>query len=66
VTGQYDGFFIAEAPDTLSVGAVSVAAASSGAFSRLETHELIPAEDVGRLLEKATQVRAAYTAAAPR
>jgi len=61
MTGEHDGMVIADAPDTLSAGAVSIAVGSTGAFTHLETHELIPAADVNRLLEKARQARAAYS-----
>jgi uncharacterized protein with GYD domain len=61
MTGEHDGFVIADAPDTLSVGAVSIAVGSTGAFTHLETHELTPASELNRLLEKAKQARAAYS-----
>jgi len=61
MTGEHDGFVIVDAPDTLSAGAVGLVVGSTGAFTHLATHELIPASDVNRLLEKAKQARAAYT-----
>jgi uncharacterized protein with GYD domain len=62
MNGEHDGFVIVEAADTLTAGAVSVAVGSTGAFTHLTTHELIPASDVNRLLERAKEARAAYTA----
>ena len=39
--GEWDGFVIADLPDSRSAAAVSLAVSSSGAFGRLETHELL-------------------------
>jgi uncharacterized protein with GYD domain len=39
--GAWDGFVIADVPDSQAAAAVSLAVSSSGAFARVETHELI-------------------------
>ncbi len=51
--GQYDGALIAELPDSHTAAAVSLSAASSGAFTRFETHELIDASDLTAIAERA-------------
>lgn len=56
----YDGFTVVEAPDTATVTAVSLAVTGSGAFSHLETHELIESGDLGDILAKASSLT--YTA----
>ena len=50
---QYDGFTVAEVPDAAAAAAVSLAVTSSGAFSHLETHELVESGDLGGILAKA-------------
>jgi uncharacterized protein with GYD domain len=52
--GAHDGFVIADLPDSVSTAAVSIAAASSGAFSHNETHELLTQEQLGSALERAS------------
>jgi len=39
--GAWDGFVIADLPDSTSAAAVSLAVSSSGAIGRVETHELL-------------------------
>ncbi len=51
--GQYDGAGVLEMPDSRTMAAVSLAAASSGAFTHLETHELIEADDLAGIAERA-------------
>jgi uncharacterized protein with GYD domain len=51
--GQYDGCAIVEAPDSVSVAAAVVAVGATGAFSALETHELLSAAQFTEVLEKA-------------
>ena len=58
--GQYDGFAVLECPDSATAAAVSLAVTSSGAFKHFETHELIPADDLVRILNKAKSLRPAY------
>jgi GYD domain len=51
--GQYDGFVIVDLPDSRAAAATSLAVSSTGAFEHLETHELIEAEDLNPILERA-------------
>jgi len=51
--GQYDGVGVVELPDSHTMAAVILAAASSGAFTHLETHELIEAGDLAGIAERA-------------
>ena len=51
--GGYDGFVIVDLPDSTSAAAVSLAVSSSGAFGRIETHELIDVADINGILETA-------------
>jgi uncharacterized protein with GYD domain len=51
--GQYDGVGVFGMPDAHSMAAVSLAAASSGAFTHFETHELIEASDLRAIAEQA-------------
>jgi uncharacterized protein with GYD domain len=54
--GQYDGLLLASAPDAQAIAAVMMAAAGSGAFAHLETHELIEAADIADLVARASDV----------
>jgi len=54
--GQYDGAAVIELPDSHTMAAVSLAATSSGAFTHLETHELIEASDLAGIAERAKQI----------
>ena len=60
--GDKDFLVIVDAPDSATAAAVSLAVTSSGAFSEFETHELIPSDDISRILERAKQARPAYRA----
>lgn len=51
--GQFDGFAVCDVPDSTTAATVSIAVSSSGAFSHIETHELIPAAALKGILEKA-------------
>ena len=51
--GQYDGAGVFRMPDSHSMAAVCLAATSSGAFTRFETHELIEAGDLTAIAERA-------------
>jgi uncharacterized protein with GYD domain len=50
--GGWDGFVIAEVPDSSAAAAMSLAVSSSGAFARVETHELVEAADVQDILAR--------------
>lgn len=62
--GQYDGMAILEAPDSESMAALSLAVTGSGAFRHFETHELIAASDLVRIVERAKSLRPSYQAPA--
>jgi uncharacterized protein with GYD domain len=51
--GPHDGLVIADVPDGQTMTAVMVAVSGSGAFTNLQTHELIAAEDIVPILERA-------------
>jgi uncharacterized protein with GYD domain len=59
--GEHDGMVIADLSDSASAAAVSLAVSSTGAFAHLETHELIPADQIQPLLERAKTARSQYT-----
>ena len=58
--GNRDGFVILDAPDAVAAAAVSVAVSSTGAFSHLETRQLVAPEDLPSVLEKAATAKEAY------
>ena len=51
--GQYDGAGVFVLPDSHTMAALSMAATSSGAFTRFETHELIEASDLLAIADRA-------------
>ena len=51
---------IAHVSDSASAAAISLAVSSTGAFAHLETHELIPADQIQPLLDRAKTARAQY------
>jgi len=54
--GQYDGMAIVEMPDSQSLAAGILAVTSSGAFTHFETHELLAADDLPAIAERARLV----------
>ncbi len=52
--GHWDGFVIAEVPHSRAAAAVSLAVSSSGAFERIETHELLDAGELNDALSTAS------------
>ena len=54
--GQHDGMAIVEMPDSRAYTAVTLAIKSSGAFTHFETHELIKADDLTGIAERARQI----------
>ena len=54
--GKHDGIAIVDAPDSLTMAAVSAAVSSTGAISS-ETHELFSAADAHRILDTARTAR---------
>lgn len=51
--GQYDGMAIVEMPDSHTAAAATLAIVSSGAFTHFETHELLAADDLPAIAERA-------------
>ena len=58
--GEDDGMVIYDVPDSSVAAAVSLAVSSTGAFGHLRTHELIPAENLNAVLERAKSARTSY------
>jgi uncharacterized protein with GYD domain len=58
--GQYDGLAIFDVPDSAAAAAMALAATSSGAFRHVETHELIPADELVIILQRAKALRPSY------
>ena len=52
--GEWDGFVIADVPDSRAAAAISLAVSSTGAFARLETHELLEASELEGVLGTAS------------
>lgn len=48
--GAWDGFVVAELPDSKAAAAVSFAVSSSGAFGHIDTHELVDVADLAGIL----------------
>ena len=51
--GEFDGVFIADAPDNATAAAIAMTVAGSGALSRLETTVLIGMEEAQEAMRKA-------------
>ena len=58
--GQYDGLAIVEMPDSAAEAAFVLAVTSSGVFKHVETHELIEADDLVAIMQKAQTLRPSY------
>ena len=58
--GDRDGFVVLDVPDRDAAAAIGIAVNSSGAFSHMETRELISPEDLPAVLEKAASARESY------
>ena len=54
--GQYDGVAIVEMPDSHTWAATTMAILSSGTFTHFETHELLHADDLPAIAERARQI----------
>ena len=54
--GQYDGMAIVEMPDSHTYAAATLAIISSGSFTHLETHELMEADDLAAIAERAREI----------
>lgn len=60
--GDWDGMAIFETGDASSAAALSIAVSATGAFSRVETHELIETSALSDVLAKAKAAAKGYTA----
>jgi uncharacterized protein with GYD domain len=58
--GDRDGFAVVHVPANEDVAALSIAIASSGAFSHVETKALVAPQDLAGVLEKAAAGGGAY------
>jgi hypothetical protein len=58
--GEWDGFAVAELPDSGTAIALALAVISTGTFAQIATHEVIPIEQINRTLERAKELRARY------
>ena len=58
--GDRDGFVVVDVPDAEAAAALAVAVSSSGAFSQLDTRQLVAPEDLPSVLEKAARARETY------
>lgn len=54
--GGWDGFVIAEVPDSKAAAAMSLAVSSSGAFAQIETHELVEPGDLQGILARSASL----------
>lgn len=54
--GEYDGYNLWEAPDNVSMAAVSIAIGGGGALSKIETTPLITVEETLAALAKAKTI----------
>ena len=59
--GHHDGFFIADLKDGVSAAALVAAAASTGAISGTEIHELFDGAAQGQIMKAAKTALAGYT-----
>jgi uncharacterized protein with GYD domain len=55
--GEHDAYSLLEAPDNVSVAAVSLAISAGGALSSLETITLLTVEETLKALEKARSIK---------
>lgn len=58
--GEYDGFAVADLPDSVSAAAVSIAVSSTGAIANAKTHVLFDHDDQAAMLERAKTALASY------
>lgn len=60
--GPYDGMVVTELPDATAAAAMSTVATCTGAFREVQTHALLAAEDMPRMLELSRAAGAGFTA----
>ena len=58
--GDYDVVVIFEVPDNVTMAAISMAVAASGALKTFKTTVLIPSNDAVRAMRKAGEIAKAY------
>jgi uncharacterized protein with GYD domain len=58
--GEYDGVAISEFPDTTAAAACSMAAISTGAFTRFETTMLLTATEAEAAMKRAHDTKTGY------
>jgi uncharacterized protein with GYD domain len=54
--GEWDGFVIVEVADSRAAAAISLTVSSSGAFGRIQTHELLEAGELTDVLSRAASL----------
>jgi uncharacterized protein with GYD domain len=60
MSGPFDGIAIADLPDAVSAAAVSMAVASSGAFTQNQTHQLLTQDELEQALRRAVTTARAF------
>ena len=55
--GEFDGVFIADAPDNATAAAIAMAVAGGGALSKLETTVLIGMDEAQEAMRKAASAK---------
>jgi uncharacterized protein with GYD domain len=58
--GDHDGFLITELPDGVAVSSLVLAVASTGAATRLQTHQVFDHDEQAAIVEKAKAATGAY------
>jgi uncharacterized protein with GYD domain len=54
--GEWDGFVIVEVADSRAAAAISLTVSSTGAFGRVQTHELLEAGELAGVLNRAASL----------
>lgn len=54
--GEYDGYNVWEAPDTVSMAAVAIAISGGGALSKFETTQLLTVEETLEALQRVPSI----------
>ena len=60
MTGDHDGFLIANYPDGATAAALSVAVGSTDALERLETYEIFDGDAQAKIIEAAQTAKGVY------
>ncbi|HEX5115061.1 MAG TPA: GYD domain-containing protein [Pseudonocardiaceae bacterium] len=58
--GEWDGFLVADAPDSDAAAAIAIAVNSTGAFRAMQTHPLIEPEHLAEVLATSSTGVAGY------